>query len=271
MIRLFLVALILQLITSSLSAREVIKIATVPYPPYHEKSDGLLNRFYTAVFASVDMDVEFIMNPIRRGEVNFLKNKVDLFTSYVLIEKKPHVEIDRMYMFNFAVALFYVKKENRNFKNLTDVKGLNIGVIQNTPYAKLYNNHQIKTVASKDPQTLLEMTIRDRVPLFESTILTGITNIKKVSQLKNFDYFIFDILRSGPALLKNHPKYAHIKSKLTLGLKNIINDGTYLRIFEQYWGKGNVPIEILPPELKKFGTKKHDPLKIPTSVTPKLR
>lgn len=271
MVRLFLITLILQFITSSLLAREVIKIATAPYPPYHEKSDGLLNRFYTALFSSVDMDVEFSMSPIRRGEVSFLKQEVDLFASHVVIEKNSTHDIDRIHLFNFAVALFYIKKENRNFKELNDVKGLGVGAIQNTPYTELYKKHQLKTVFSKDPQTLLEMAMRERFELFESTTLTGITNIKRTSKLENFDYFIFDILESGPALLKTHPKYTHIKSKLTLGLKNIINDGTYLKIYEQYWGKDNVPVDILPPELKKYGAKKHDPLKIPITVAPKIQ
>jgi len=243
-------------------AQDVVRIATVPYPPYHQENDGLLNRLYTELFKSVGLKTEFIFAPIKRGEVSFLKNEVDIFTSHVLIEPKHYGLITRMHMFNFAVALFYIKRPGVKFSKLEELDGQRIGVILNTPYADLYKQHKIATSSSKDPSTLLEMTLFDRVMLFESTLLTGIINIQSKSELKKFDYFVFDILESGPAIMKSHPKHDFLVKKLEQGFKNIKSNGKYIQILESYWGKGNIPKDVLPQDMKAHGVENYDALKV---------
>lgn len=258
--RLIFLALCFQVF--AVHAMDTVKIATVPYPPYHYEKDGLLNRFYTELFKSVGLKVEFVLAPIKRVEATFLKREVDIFTSYVLIEPKHFDLMTRVHMFNFAVALFYLDKPGVEFSKLDEVKGKRIGVILNTPYAELYKRHAIKTASSKDPSVLLEMALFERVALFESTLLTGLTNIHKSSELSKFRHFVFDILESGPAVLKSHPEHDFLVKKLRKGYANIKKNGQYIKILEAYWGKDNIPREVLPDDLKPFGTTNYDPMKV---------
>ncbi len=39
---------------------------------------------------------------------------------------------------------------------------------------------------------------------------------------------------------------------LKKGYQRILADGTYLSIYEKYWGKGNIPIASQPQEVQKL-------------------
>ncbi len=231
---------------------EVIKIGTFPYPPYHTEKGGFLNDFYQAIFDSVGREVEFVFNPLRRSESHFLKGKVDIFSSHVLIAKENIELIDRMNILKFNASFFFLKSEG-DFKNLSMLNKQTVGVIQNTPYAKLYTNNGLELNYLKDPFTLLKMTTLKRVKAFESTFLTGVNYIMQEKQLDQFGYFIFDVIDSGPGILKSHQNKNELNQLLEQGFKNITKNGQLIKILEKYWGKNNIPRSVLPNDLKDLG------------------
>ncbi len=251
--------------TSFCRAESVVKIGTFPYPPYHTEQGGFLNDFYKAIFKSVGREVEFVFNPLRRSESHFIKGKVDIFSSHVLIAKENIEKIDRMNILKFNPSIFYLKSQG-SFTSLAMLKDQVVGVIQNTPYAQLYEKNGLELNYLKDPLTLLKMTLLNRVKAFESTFLTGINYIKLENKLSEFDYFIFDVLDSGPAILKTHKNSDELKAIIDKGYRNIVENGQLIKILEKYWGKDNIPRSVLPNDLKHLGKDKPARFGIPQTL-----
>ncbi len=261
----FVIIISIFLHISSGYAKDVITIGTFPYPPYHSEKGGFLNDLYNAIFKAVDYEVEFKYLPIRRSESNFLKGDIDFFSSHVLIESENLKLVERLNIFKFRSSFFYLKTKG-NFEDLKSLSGFTCGVIHNTPYEMLYKKNGIQLNYLKDPQTLLKMVLLNRVSAFESTFLTGINYIRQNEMVEKFDYFTFDVLPSGPAILKTSKKRKKIVQLITKGYELITKNGELVKILEKYWGANNIPKSILPNDLKHLG--KEEPLlkAIPLSI-----
>lgn len=245
--------------------KNVVTIGTFPYPPYHSENGGFLDDLYKAIFKAVDYDVEFKYLPIRRSESNFLKGNIDFFSSHVLIESKNSELVEKLNIFKFSSSFFYLKT-NGSFEDLKAFNGFVCGVIHNTPYEKLYKKNGIKLNYLKDPQALLKMAQLNRVTAFEATFLTGINYIKKDNMVEKFDYFTFDVMPSGPAILKTSKKRNKIKELVTKGYEVIVKNGELVKVLEKYWGKGNIPKDLLPNDIKNLGKEKPQLNLIPLSI-----
>lgn len=247
------------------SNNDVITVGTFLYPPYHNEKGGFLNDFYQAIFKAVDRNVKFIYQPLRRSEANFIKGEVDLFSSHVLVEAEHLKLVDRLNILRFSASFFYLQSKG-NFNNLESLKGHVCGVIQNSPYQKLYEKNGIRQNFLKDPETLLKMVLLGRVTAFESTFLTGINYIKKNTKVDNFDYFHFDVLSSGPAVLKTNKRRDELLKLIDTGYKRIVENGELIKILEKYWGVDNIPRAILPNDLKHLGKDQPKLMSIPITI-----
>lgn len=248
----FVIIIFIFLHISSGYTKDVVTIGTFPYPPYHSEKGGFLNDLYKAIFKAVDYEVEFKYLPIRRSESNFLKGDIDFFSSHVLIESKNLKLVERLNIFKFRSSFFYLKTKG-NFEDLKSLSGFICGVIHNTPYEKLYKKNGIQLNYLKDPQTLLKMVLLNRVSAFEATFLTGINYIRQNEMVEKFDYFTFDVLPSGPAILKTSKKREKIVQLVTKGYELITKNGELIKILEKYWGVNNIPKAILPNDLRHLG------------------
>ena len=261
----FRIILFLLFASTTTFAKDVVTIGTFPYPPYHTEEGGFLNDFYEAIFKAVNTKVKFVHLPLRRSEVSFLKGKVDLFSSHVLISRDNINLTDRLDILKFSPSFFFLKTKG-DFTNLKSLKDFVCGVIQNTPYTKLYEANSIKLNYLKDPETLVKMTILERITAFESTFLTGVNYIQKNKMVSKFDYFVFDVLSSGPASLKSNEKGVELLGLVDKGYKLIVENGELINILEKYWGSRNIPRAILPHDLKHLGVDQPVLKMIPLSI-----
>ncbi|PIP90405.1 MAG: hypothetical protein COW79_07670 [Bdellovibrionales bacterium CG22_combo_CG10-13_8_21_14_all_38_13] len=261
----FVIIISIFLHISSGYAKDVFTIGTFPYPPYHSEKGGFLNDLYIAIFKAVDYEVEFKYLPIRRSESNFLKGDIDFFSSHVLIDNKNLKLVEKLNIFKFSSSFFYLKTKG-SFEDLKSLNGFICGVIHNTPYEQLYKINGIQLNYLKDPQTLLKMVLLDRVTAFEATFLTGINYIRRNELVEKFDYFIFDVLPSGPAILKTSKKRKKIVELVTKGYELIIKNGELVKILEKYWGKDNIPKAVLPNDIRHLGKDSPQLNLIPLSI-----
>lgn len=198
-----------------------------------------------------------------------MNGDIDLFTAYILIDKSKHNKLELFPMYSFAISVFYQNESGTQINSLAQLNGKRIGVILNTPHKEDYDKYNIKTMSAKNVGDMIALLKLSRIDAFEAPLLTGLAHVRKHFKLDAVDFFHFQIIDSGPCVLRTHPRFQELKDKTELGLKRLISSGKYIELLEEFWGKDNIPVQILPKALKKYGQTKIQTEKI--KIAPSLQ
>ncbi len=253
-------ALYTLITSSSVFAQEKISIAVHNYPPfYNAEAKGLMTEVYQAAFDKVGVDATIQTLPIKRGILYLFDNKVDAFSpGHILLSPKLKEKAEWENSFTVAMVMIYYKpnfKKELKYKTLSDLRGCKIASLVNSPYLELYKKHGLIVYSVETPQQMIKMIRSGHVDFFVNTLLSGLILIKKEfpNEWGNFDYFTWDKLPCSIAVNKENPGGKKWLGLFRKGLSQIKKDGTYIRLFEKYWGINNIPKVVLFSDLKSFG------------------
>lgn len=261
-----LLALFLSFIANGAFAQEKIIISVHDYMPYYNKDGkGLMDEVYKEIFHRVGVEASLKAFPIKRGLAYLFDNTVDAFSPghiFMSPDMKKNAEWDTSFI--VALSMFYYKPNFKKpivFNTLDDLRGYKLAVLVNTSFIPLYKKHHIEYYEAQNPQRMLKMAKAGHVDFFVITILTGmiLINQEYPDVAHDFDYFVFKKLPCSLAVSKGNPNYKKRMAQFQKGLNEIKADGTYIQLLEQYWGKGNIPKDVLFDDLTSFGVDHVDP------------
>lgn len=255
----FILCLILVLVPFIASA-ETVTVAVHDYAPYYnEEAKGFLSDIYTESFKTQGLTVEYQVLPIERGVIYFFSHKVDAHSPGNIFFTPDQLKLaDCVKTFKIMACWHYYKplQQRIPFTSLDDMRGYRLGIIYKSPYAPLYRAHQLSIYEVQRPAQLVKKVQAGRDNFFEATLFSGLVLINSIfpEEWDNFDYIAWDVSDGSMAFLKNDPDSQRLKKIFEKGFNLVKQNGTYIDILERYWGKGNIPKEILPDDLMSFGT-----------------
>ena len=246
-------------ITTLVYAQENITIATHDYPPYYDATGtGMFTEIYQAAFKTEGIGVTIKVFPIKRGVQYLLLNKVDAHSPGQLFFAEAHQKkITSVPVYKIIASCYHYKplQKKTGFTSLESIKDFKLGIIVSSPYLPLYEQLRLNTNQVETPAQLVRMAKAGRHEFFESTFLSGLILINGLypDEMNNFSFFTWDTIEAGLAFLNSSKRSMALKDKFKSGFATINQNGTYIKILESYWGKNNIPVQVLPDTLKQHG------------------
>jgi polar amino acid transport system substrate-binding protein len=240
-------------------ANERIVLLTTEYEPFcGTNGDTMWCDLVNAAFAREGIDVQWISYPQDREKSMVSDGTNVAFLSGTLVvtkEERPNFMINENPLIYLNVVAFFSKEKyptGLNLKKVSDLKGKTVGAIRGTgSIAVLQNAGAILDVAN-DKGLLIDKLATGRYDIAVVGDLTGLDTLQERFPEKVGSYK-YELAYSSPIDLifsKKYPGSNEIKNKYDSGIAKIKADGTYMRIVEKYYPKGNINKNTLPKDLQ---------------------
>jgi arginine/lysine/histidine/glutamine transport system substrate-binding/permease protein len=219
---------------------KVLKVATEPaFAPFEfQGKDGQLEGFdidlMRAIAQAEGKEVKFEALPFD-GIIPALQAKtIDAAISSITITAERQKTIDFSNPYFKAGLAIAVNKDNNTVKNLDDLKGKRIAVQIGTTGAKTAKGVPDAKISTFDsaPLSLQELqngnvdAVINDAPVTLYAISQGnINNVKVTGQLVTEEFYGIAVPKSSPNL-----------QTINQGLRTIIDNGTYAKIYKQWFG-----------------------------------
>lgn len=236
-----------------------VQITTIDYPPLMGPEEGLMTDLVRAAFNSQSYSVNFVIVPMARIPWSITHSNSDAVIGSILWFKEKEVieKISFQTIYYSGVHFFYRKAQfpaGITYDELTELDQYKVGYIQSGSILRLLNESGIHPQLVKDLTTNTRKLKTKRIDMFIATELGGWGAIKKiypdkVAQFAMTPRPILDMMGSGDILFPN--KSRHLKEIFAAGFSQLKDDGTYLKILEQYYGKGHIPENLLTLKLRQ--------------------
>ncbi len=256
-------------------AGEKVTIAVPDSPYYTPTGGGLAGEILVDAFRRAGVEVALSVLPIKRGVQALFAGEVDahspgaLFITGDLQEKIEWVnygKVVRAYAYYLPVTPQHVLPQDpaERARYLKD-RGLSVGVLQNSPSAAPLRAQGITVHECLDDVQLLRMLKAGRFQYAISDVYSLATTLAATfpKEKTQFAMILGEPLIASVAFVKGTARSAGLEARFEQGLAAMMKDGSFLALNEKYFGRGNVPAAILPPELAAQGTKAFDLAKLP--------
>lgn len=247
---------------SPIAEPRTVTIAFHDYIPYYDvNGEGMVTDIYRAAFHTQDINVEMKLFPIRRGIRMMFNHEVDAFTPGLLLitDPKQREAVVSISAFMVNIGWFHYPIDAPN-DDKTNFEGKILATVSakglHRPYLAPYLEKGLKTMMVDEPYRELQVLLARRVNYAVLTQLSGWSALTKNDLYEESLRFtsMAKSERSTLTFAKSNPRTEKLAGAFAKGLSTIIENGTYLRILERYWGKDNVPVDALLEPLKPQGT-----------------
>lgn len=238
---------------------EHVQIITFHYPPVMDSNKphgGLMGEIVRAAFHEVDIEPDLVYFPAKRMLTYFIGTKEYLacIGPIALVDRQPedrqHQIIRVPPLVDILMVLMYYKpthdKKPTTYKQLTELKGLRVGTILGSNTIPLLQDAGVDITETR-LESQLKLLVANRIDFAAVGLLTGMDLIAKLFP-GNQDAFAFirkPIMELPTSIYfnKGFPKSDMYAQRFREGLNVIIENGRYLQILENYYGKGGIPSE----------------------------
>ena len=239
-----------------------VQIVTFHYPPVMDRNQphgGLMGEIVHAAFHEVHIQSELVYYPAKRMLANYIGTEAYLacIGPVVLVDRQPedrkHQVIGVPPLVDILMVFVYYKPTHGEkpitYEKLSDFSGLRVGTILGSNTIPLLKAAGIDVV-----EALLESQLKllkaNRIDFAAIGLLTGLDLITKLFPGHEDEFaFIKKPIMELPTSIyfnKRFPKSDEYAKQFRIGLNAIIENGLYLQILENYYGKGNIPSEYKP-------------------------
>lgn len=272
MFAIFLFTLLLLPVNGDCQENSFVRIAGCEYPPYHcTGSAGLATDLIDVIYDAVNLKSEVVILPLRRRNRLFLKLKLDAHTPgkiHLQGEESKETETVVFYYANICLIYYTPNLQDKDLKMLgafRDIRSLNhlrAGTIQKSGASSLFEKNGFRTDYAEDVPTLLKMLRRGRLDIISLIDITAMISISERYDIAESVKFGMSepiiTIPLGIAFHKRHRRYREMIGAFKKGLEIVKRNGSYIRVFNDYYGKENVPKTVLSDDMKPYGVKKTD-------------
>ena len=237
-------------------AAEKLTILAMEYPPYESStlpSDGIAGEILDHIFAQMGIEDAFEYQPLKRAVYNIVTGQNHFFVgnlSFFTEEERKNLML--LPFVNIRMVFFYDKTryaEGINFDTLEQLKDYQIGILAGGFEKDMLVNAQLTVHEISSYEGLFQTMNAGRIDLCTSLDISGLEMIRRLFPGEEQTFgIIAKPLTSIPAgliLSKNLPNYQEFIAQYQQGFEAIKANGTYLSILEKYYGKGNVPKDVM--------------------------
>lgn len=240
--------------SNSQEAGKTLKVATEPtFPPFEMKAkdgDGLEGfdvDLFKAIGQQAGLNIEFVSLPFD-GIIPALQAKtVDAAISGMTItaERAQTISFSRPY-FKAGLAIA-TRKDDRSIKNFDDLTNKKIAVQLGTTGARQAETIAGAKVSQFDSAALalqelvngnVDAVVNDGPVTLYAIKVANLQQLQVVGELVTEEYY-------GIALPKNSPNLKIIND----GLASLLQDGTYQKLYEKWFGVEPPELPLIAPEL----------------------
>jgi polar amino acid transport system substrate-binding protein len=248
------------------SAEKTVTLSAHNYWPWLDDAHpqkGLFGELASEAYKAVGYEAVFRFYPLARSTAYVLtvKELEKLGSQRHFLDKSGNVspDIQAIPVFWLKMVGFYLKDHFRDirFTTLKDLRGYRIGVIRGgMDTAILQRDEELTLEEVNTLEQLFKKLYAGRNDIVFVADLSGQTTISKLFP-DDRDRFVMteDILAGTTAdcvFSKKYPNYETYVEKFEEGLNLIKENGTYFKIFEKYYGEGNVPADISDIEKEDY-------------------
>ena len=238
---------------------EQVHIVTFDYPPMMDRSKpqgGLMGEIVQAAFNEVQIAPDLVFYPAKRVLAYFIgtADYLACIGPIALIDRQPEDRKQQIIpmapLADILMVLMYYKPihgtKPTTYNELTELRGLNVGTILGSNTIPLLQDAGMK-VAEVQIESQMKLLKAGRIDFAAVGLLTGLNLIAKLfpGQEDEFAFIRKPIMELPTSIYfnKRFPKSDAYAERFRTGLKAIIANGQYLLILENYYGKGNIPVE----------------------------
>lgn len=222
------------------SSAQTIEVITFEYYPItNADSTGINPHIIKEAFQANGDRAEFVFYPRVRSMKMFENSDTQLFLGEARYFSNTPVQLDAQRFIYFSVALLY--KESRfpslRYSGIKDLSGRIIGVSLGSNLTPVFQKAGWKVEETRHLEFNVRKLVTERIDFWGTVYLTGITYIKDMypGELHDIGVIEFEKFPLELVAKKNEPSGLLLENFRT-GLGKIIENGTYHRILEQYYG-----------------------------------
>lgn len=245
---------------------KVIHIAVHRYYPFYVDGVGMGADIFTAAFTTQGIKVVLHELPVLRGVSEMLNHHVDAFSPGTLFIRDKTSLARVTTVSTFIVHVSWLYKGNNNPLEIENMQGTILAtptpVQTPQPYYKPFLARGMRQLTVESPERQVRLVMTERADFAPMSKLTGWHMLVKYSPNNYQNYAFAPVMKPyecNLAFATDNPRSMPLIMAFKRGLKKIMDDGTYLKILEKYWGKENIPKGNLFDELKDKGTDNFNP------------
>jgi len=224
------------------ASEKEIFLTTTDYPPYYGeklKHNGFITEVIKQVFQQKGYRVKIEFYPWLRCKMMAEKGESDgMFTIWYSVER------ERLFIFSEPIpphnAIGFFKRKDMDiiFSTLDDLKQYAIGSVLGYAYSPEFMNAGLRVSKFYNDESLITKLVQGRIDLAIIDRLQGRYLLKSNYQIQH-DKFEFieppiEIRQQYLVISKKNKNAQKIINDFNLGLKQITNDGSLNRIFDDY-------------------------------------
>lgn len=249
---------------SDAAAEQKVVISSVIYPPLvfklndQVKEEGMLREIASKAYQASGYKANYELIPMSRNVWSIDKRMADACLGAMEWFRRQGKEdlVSHVDLVNLKFVAFYRKSrfpDGIEFKALSDLRGYTFGNVRGSSSQHILESAGLRIDLVKNVKLNFKKLEADRFDFavafrITGTYLAGVMFQGKEDQFAYIDKHLLDMPLSMIFLKQNK----FMKKKFEKGLMKIVRDGTYYSILEKYYGKGKVPDDIIPEQLKRY-------------------
>ena len=235
-----------------------IMVSSTVYPSFSQpdvmpgKGNGVLYDLTTQAFKAVGAEVQIDFVPMARIVWSVTKNNyaAALGTINWFARKRKDHLVEAVDLLNVNIVLFYKKErfpDGISYEQLSDLKPYKVGSIRGSSTLPLLEKAGINAELVAELDQNFKKLDAGHIDLTVAVDLTGLNIIKQLfpNSTSRFSIVKKPVLTLVTSMVfpkeKIHPRITFIK-----GLDIILENGTFYKTIEKYYGKDYLPEDILP-------------------------
>lgn len=238
-------------------AEKTLELVTFTYPPFMGESalskDGLLVTLVKEACQSEGVNTKVTYLPTARANQQLASGESLAFIGLNNFDNSVKDHLTVYPFLNLRFIVYYLKESfptGFKFTALSELKPYTISVLLGGITDRIGQANQLKVEGVTSLEAVFQKLYSKRNDLAVSVDLSGPTIIKalfpgKENQFEAYQDKPFVSIPGSLILNQKHPDYQIYQEKIRNGLVKIVKNGQWLKIMEQYYGKGKVPKDSL--------------------------
>jgi len=254
----WIISLYIMTCVFSLEANPLDKVPIISYeyPPYTSDSlegGGMRTKIATAAYKALNVDTSVNLLPTIRAQTQFITSPslvyMGILTHFSKHDQKTLIFVPLM---PIRLAIFYYSPAYPSvidFQRTEDLQPYSVGTMLGSVTAKHLRKAHVEVQEQSNLEGLLKKLHARRIDFAAMTDLFGIQTSAKLfpNESHNFKQLPKPLMEAWIGLMfhKSDAKAQTRARKFKQGMKQIIEDGTYLKIISSYYHQETVPKNIL--------------------------
>ncbi|PIC69101.1 ABC transporter substrate-binding protein [Sporosarcina sp. P16b] len=220
------------------------------YKPFSFEDDGKLTGFDieigNALAEKMGLEANPVTNPFETILQGLVGNKFDAIIGSMAYTKERAKQADFTEPYYYSGGMIFVAKNNDEITSPEDLDGKKIGVVAQSTYEEpakeLSDNIQYY---SSDVVALKDLTVKGRLDAVITADIVGYEAIDNGFEVKEVDKPMW-VEQPSIAVNKENPE---LTKALDVALQEMIDDGTYEKISDKWFGRNLLDIDLEGVEL----------------------